>query len=80
MCHGDLGGSSNFHRAKKDITDRVGALCLARGNQRQLYKIGTYYFSTEHAALRSKCKDWLAMNQDNVPEWNDMSARVLLFQ
>jgi hypothetical protein len=44
------------------------------------YKIGTYYFSTEHVALRSKCKDWLAMNQDNVPEWNDMSARVLLFQ
>ena len=38
MCHGDLGGSSNFHRAKKDITDRVGALCLARGNQRQLLR------------------------------------------
>jgi hypothetical protein len=33
-----------------------------------------------HAALRSKNKDWLARNQDNVSEWGDISFRGLLFQ
>jgi hypothetical protein len=32
-------------------------------------KIGICCFSTKHAALRSKCKDWLAQNYDNVYEW-----------
>ena len=44
------------------------------------YKIGICYFSAKHAALRSKSKDRLAQNQDNVSEWNDMSTRGLLFQ
>jgi hypothetical protein len=30
------------------------------------------------AALITKRKDWLALNQDNVPEWIDMSTRGLL--
>ena len=30
------------------------------------YKIGICCFMTKHAALRSKSKDWLARNQDNV--------------
>jgi hypothetical protein len=34
----------------------------------------------KHAALRSKSKDWLAQNQNNVSEWSDMSTRGLLFQ
>jgi hypothetical protein len=29
---------------------------------------------------KSKSKDWMAQNQDNVSEWSDMSAYVLLFQ
>ena len=33
-----------------------------------------------HAALRSKSKDWLARNQNNVFEWSDMSTHGLLFQ
>ena len=37
-------------------------------------------FSPKHAALRSKNKDWLARNQNNVSEWGDMSTRGLLFQ
>ena len=37
------------------------------------YKIGICCFSAKHAALRSKSKDWLARNQDNVYEWSDMS-------
>jgi hypothetical protein len=27
--------------------------------------------------LRRKSKDWLARNQDNVPEWGDRSTRGL---
>ena len=26
-------------------------------------------FSTKHATLRRKSKDWLARNQDNMPKW-----------
>ena len=44
------------------------------------YNIGICCFSTKHAALRSKSKDWLARNQNNVSEWSDMSIRALLFQ
>ena len=44
------------------------------------YKIGICCFSAKDAALRSKSKDWLAWNQDNVSEWGDMSIRRLLFQ
>ena len=32
------------------------------------YKIGIWSFSSKHAALRRKSKDWLARNQDNVSE------------
>ena len=37
-------------------------------------------FSAKHAALRSKSKDWLARNQNNVTQWSDMSIGGLLFQ
>jgi hypothetical protein len=33
-----------------------------------------------HTALRRKSKDWLALNQDNVSKWSDMSTCELLFQ
>ena len=42
-------------------------------------KIGISYFSTKHAALRRKSKDWLAWNQDNVAEWDGMSICRLFF-
>jgi len=38
------------------------------------YKISICCFSAKHAALRSKRKDWLARNQDNVSEWDEMST------
>jgi hypothetical protein len=44
------------------------------------YKIGVCCFSAKHAALRSKSKDWLAWNQNNVSEWSNMSTHGLLFQ
>jgi hypothetical protein len=32
------------------------------------YSIGMYCFPAKHAAVRSKSKDWLARNQNNVSE------------
>jgi hypothetical protein len=43
---------------------------LASGQTKD-YKIGICRFSTNHAALRSKSKYWLARNQNNVSEWSD---------
>jgi hypothetical protein len=51
-----------------------------RSGQTKNYKIGICCFSTKNAALRSKSKDWLARNHNNVSEWSDMSTRGLLFQ
>ena len=44
------------------------------------YNIGICCFSDKLVVLRSKGKDWLAQNQDNVSEWSDMSIHGLLFQ
>ena len=44
------------------------------------YKIGMCCFSAKYAGLWKKSKDWLARNQNNVPEWSDMSTSGLLFQ
>ena len=46
----------------------------------QDYKNGICCFSAKYAALRSKSKDWLARNQNNVSEWSNMPIRGLLFQ
>ena len=43
-------------------------------------KIGICYFSAKRAALRSKSKDRLFRNQNNVSEWSDMFTCELLFQ
>ena len=51
-----------------------------RLDQTKNYDIGIYCFSAKHAALRSKSKNWLARNRNNVSEWKDMSTRRLLFQ
>ena len=51
-----------------------------RSGQTIDYKIGICCFSTKHATLWRKSKDWLAWNQNNVSEWGNMSIRGLLFQ
>ena len=51
-----------------------------RSGQTKDYKIGICCFSTKYPTLRSKNKDWLAGNQNNVSEWGDMSIHGLLFQ
>ena len=42
-----------------------------RSGQTKDYEIGICCFSTKHAALRRKNKDWLAWNQNNVSEWSN---------
>jgi hypothetical protein len=49
-------------------------------SQTKDYKIGICCFSTKHAALRRKGKDWLAWNPENVSEWGYKSIHGLLFQ
>ena len=44
------------------------------------YKIGICCFSTKRAVIRNKSKDWLARNQVNVFDSNNMSTRGLLLQ
>ena len=48
-----------------------------RTGQTKDYEIGICCFSAKYAALRRKIKDWLAQNQDNLSEWDDMSFRGL---
>jgi hypothetical protein len=49
-------------------------------DQTKDYKIGICCFSAKHIALRSKSKDWLVRNRNNVSKWSDMSTGGLLFQ
>ena len=51
-----------------------------RLSQTKDYRIGICWFSAKHASLRKNNNDWLARNQDNVSDWDDMSIRGLLFQ
>jgi hypothetical protein len=57
--------------------DKISDSCDRTDN---LELIDMYFIGAKHAALRSKSKDWLARNQNNVSEWGDMSLRGLLFQ
>jgi len=50
-----------------------------RSGQTKDYKLEMCCFSSKHATLRRKIRDWLALDQDNVSEWDDMSIRELLF-
>ena len=51
-----------------------------RSGQTKDYKIDICCVFAKYAALRSKRKDWLARNQNNVSKWNNMATRGLLFQ
>ena len=51
-----------------------------RSGQTKDYKIGFCCFSAKQVVLRSKSKDWLTRNQNNVSEWSDISTHGLLFQ
>ena len=49
-------------------------------SQSKDYGIGICCVSGRHAVQRSKNKDWLALVQNNVSEWRDVSNRRLLLQ
>ena len=62
----------------------LDSIVVERGFQPQFgqakdYKIAICCFSAKRAALRSKSKDWLPRNQDNVYEWRIKSTPGLLF-
>ena len=63
------------------VWNRIGgvkvSVLASRGADRGLLAC---YFSAKHGVLRRSMKDWLALNQDNVSMWCDMSTRGLLFQ
>jgi hypothetical protein len=54
------------------VSNTVDSGFKLRCGQTEDYKIGICCFSTKHARLRRKSKNWLARNQDNVSEWGDM--------
>ena len=49
-----------------------------RSGQTENFEIGIWCFSSKYAALRSN--NWLASNQENVSDRDDMSICRLLFQ
>jgi hypothetical protein len=51
----------------------------SRSGQTEDHEIGICCFSAKQT-LKSKSKDWLAQNQNNVSEWSDMSTLRPLFQ
>jgi len=44
------------------------------------FKIGICCLSAKNTAVRSKSKDLLSWNQNNMSEWSNMSTCRLLFQ
>ena len=67
----------NQHNTELSVVDRGFE---SRSSQTKDYTIGIYCFCAKHAVLRRKGKDLLALNQDNVSEWGDMSVRGLFFK
>ena len=47
--------------------------CNGRLDQIKDYEIGICCFSTMHAALKRKSKDWMAQIRDTVSEYGDVS-------
>jgi hypothetical protein len=45
----------------------------SQSGQTKDYTIGICCFSAKYATLRRKRKYWVAWNQNNVCEWNDIS-------
>ena len=60
-----------------NVVDRVFE---TRSGQTRDNTVGICYFSVKHEVLRIKNKHWLALNQDNVSDWSDISLRGLFVQ
>ena len=79
------GNINQKHRIGGVIVSELASSVVDHGfgpqsGQTKDYEFGIFCFSSEHASLRRKSKDWLVRNQNNVSEWTDMSTRELLFQ
>ena len=55
-----------------NVVDRV---LETRSGQTKDITVDMCCFSATHAVLRIKNKHWLALNQDNVSDWSDISIR-----
>ena len=66
---------SVIDRGAQSVIDRV-----FEPDQTKDYNIGICCFFAKHTTLRTKSKDWLAWNQDNLSEWGDMSICRLLLE
>jgi hypothetical protein len=51
-----------------------------RGCEPRSGQIGICCFFAKNTTFRSKSKNWLARNQDNVSEWEAMFIRGMLLQ
>ena len=60
-----------------NVVDRVFE---TRSGQTKDNTVGMCCFSAKHEVLRIKNKHWLALNQDNVSDWSDISIRGLFVQ
>ena len=71
-----------LHFFKHQIKKRIGDVMVSvlASSQTKEYCIAICCFSTKHTALRTKSKDWLARNQDNVFELSDIFIRELMFK
>jgi hypothetical protein len=80
-----------FYKNKIKIGNRIGSVMVSvltssaincgyepRSGQTKEYQIGICCFSAKKASLRRKIKDRLALNQNNVSEWSDISTQWLL--
>ena len=69
-------------RSRTNIFCMIHVQCIMKSWVQALvgsYQILWYWYLLLHTALRSKRKDWLARDQNNVFEWSDMSTCGLLF-
>jgi hypothetical protein len=66
--------SSTNKTGRHNITEillKVALNTIKQTGQIKDSKFGICCFSSKHASLRSKNKDWLAQNRDNVSKWSD---------
>ena len=57
------------------ISIAVDRVFETRSGQTKDNTVGICCFSAKHEVLRIKNKHWLALNQDNVSDWSDISVR-----
>jgi hypothetical protein len=75
----------NVNRISGVIVNVLASSAVSHGfeprpGQTKDYEIGVCCFSAKQATLRSKSKDRLALNQNNVSKWSNMCTSELLLK